>query len=117
MREINSKENIIKFIMLGMLNAYKNGFLEFNEMHISLFAPKGESFMRKNKFLEIADFIEIGMELEDIHRFFGKEKRDKKISDLELSIMQSIYIERPNYHEDIELLFEEIQAIVTNKPN
>lgn len=81
-------------------------------MHVALFAPKGESFMRKNNFTEIADFIEIGMELDDIHQFFGKETRDKKISELELNIMQSIFIERPNCYDDIELIFKEIQAIV-----
>lgn len=112
MQEKTAQENIIKFIMLGMLTAYKQGFLEFDEFHFSLFAPKGATLMRKNNFSEdIADFIEIGMELEDIHRLIGIEYRDQKITELETSIMQSIRLKGFNRIEDIDLLFQAIQAI------
>lgn len=108
MNYCKQQEFIIKMLMLGMLNAYKKGFIGFDQMHFSLFAPKGEALMRKKHFEDVADFIETGMEFEDIQRFFGHDYLCQQSSRLELDILKSIK------NDDInpQLVFEIIERIV-----
>lgn len=108
MNYCKQQEFIIKMLMLGMLNAHKNGFLSFDQMHFSLFAPKGEILMRKKHFEDIANFIEIGMEFEDIQQFFGHDYLCQQSSELELDILKSIQ----NDDIDPKLVFEIIEKIM-----
>lgn len=101
------KELVIKFIMLGMLQSYKNGFINFDYVHFSLFAPKGVSLMKENGLEDITDFIETGMELEDIYQFGGEDSFNKEISKLEFDIMQSITID-----DDLDTIFNTIANII-----
>lgn len=107
-------ENVIKLIMLGILKAYGEKIINFDDMHFSLFSPKGEYLMKKEKLHDIARFISIGMELEDIYNLCGKEKHDMQLSNLENEIMKSIYFDNQSDCKDRDEIFLILKSLCTS---